>query len=199
MSKWRMSLTVSGIVMGLAMTSVFPSDPAAWQSLLTGHGTDEWKSGGPSFRREGQTILGADGGSGDRFMTGEGSWHDYEFAADVKPIRGPLIQLHFRISDGGKRWYTLDLRPEQKTVTMSAADQREGRNDFGPLITRSMETLYGTEYTLRVVVRGSEATGYVNDVEIGTLRDVQAREGAVGLGLFASAAAFRNPRIRHIK
>jgi hypothetical protein len=196
---WLMLLLGSGIVIGLAGSDARAREPAAWESLLKGGGTEGWTSGGPSFKRDGQAIIASDGGSGDRLMTGEASWTDYEFAADVTPVKGPLIQLHYRISDGGKRWYTLDLRPEARTVTISAADLREGRNSFGPLITRSMETVYGTEYSLRVVVRGSQATAYVNDVEVGTLREVKAPAGAVGLGLFASRAVFRNPRIRHIK
>jgi hypothetical protein len=173
-------------------------EPASWQSLLQGEGMDGWESGGSTFKRNGPAFLGKDGGSGDRLMTGDATWTDYEFAVDVTPLKGVLVQLHYRIGHEGKRWYTLDLRPEAQTVTLSAADNRDGNSRFESVVTKPFDITYGTSYALRVRVKGSTATAYVNEVEIGELTDLQVPSGAVGLGLFNSKADFRNPRIKFL-
>ena len=167
-----------------------------WQSLLRGDGLAGWVWGGPdAFRREGDLVRGADGGSGDQAMTGpEEGWTDFELAAEVTVHSGALAQLHYRITPE-RRWHTLDLRMGQQLVTLGTADNGPGGFGLRKDAERLVPLELGREYRLRIEARGDHATGWIDELEVGRIALVSPR-GKVGLGLYEVDASFRNPRIR---
>ncbi|HLG43076.1 MAG TPA: hypothetical protein VI643_06900 [Planctomycetota bacterium] len=126
-------------------------------------------------------------------MTGEDAWTDCEFAAHVTVVEGGSAQPHYRITEGHRCGYTLDLLSKDQLVRLARSDNRQGGPGLVPVMNAPLKTEYGREYELRVVVKGKTVTGYVDGQPIGAMTDDWNASSRVGLGLSECKAKFRAP------
>lgn len=185
-----------------------PENTARWQDLLSSADLAGWTSGYHSaWRRIVDGIEGNDGceatapeNAGGRIETGDTSWRDYEFSARIQPLKGVMAQLHYRITEAGRCWYTFDLVVKDRSASISKVDMRPGGPGRQILHSVPFAIEYGKEYEVRVVAQGGSLTSFVDGQQITAVTDVKQPllSGQVGVAIWQCHAAFHNPRILHL-
>jgi hypothetical protein len=174
------------------------------RTLFQGAGLEGWTSGClRHWSREGTAIVGTDGkvdpdNAGGRIETGDPLQRNYEFSARIRPISGILAQLHYRIAEKGRCWYTLDLEMETRTVSVSKVDMRPGGPGRVILHSVPMALEFGREYDARVVAEYSSLSAWLDGKPVCSLSDPGAPilAGQVGVAIWLAKAAFTEPRLR---
>jgi len=181
---------------------------ARWQDLLPNADLAKWTSGYlPAWRRIVDGIKGDDGcestapeNAGGRIETGDPSWQNYEFSARIQPLKGVMAQLHYRITEGGRCWYTFDLVMKEQVASISKVDMRPGGRGRQVLHSVPFPIEYGKEYEARVVAKDGSLTSFIDGLRVNDVSDAKQPLlcGQVGVAIWQCCAAFHNPRIRHL-
>jgi pectate lyase len=156
-----------------------------------GNATGWSKSGGTwaVVTDGGSLVYRQSGTSADsRARSGSLSWTDYSVQARVKPIAfngaGRYVGLLARAINVN-HFYYLALQNGNQLVLA----KRDGDSST-TLASRSFTVTTGTFYTLRLDVRGSSLTGFVNGVSQLSATDSQFTAGNIGGATFFSSGAF---------
>lgn len=183
-------------------------DKAQWQNLLASADLAGWTSGYlPAWQRIVDGIEGNDGcestapeNAGGRIETGEPSWRNYEFSARIQLLKGVMAQLHYRVCEAGRCWYTFDLAMKEQVASISKVDMRPGGPGRQVLHSVTFPIAYGKEYEARVVAQGGSLTSFVDGVRVISVSDAKQPWpcGQVGVAVWQCCAAFRNLRILHL-
>lgn len=181
---------------------------ARWQDLLPIADLAGWTSGYlPAWRRVRDAIEGDDGcektapeNAGGRIESGDPCWRNYEFSATIQPLKGVMAQLHYRICEAGRCWYTFDLVMKEQSASISKVDMRPGGPGRRVLHSVPFPISYGKEYEVRVVAQEGSLTSFVDGQQINAVADVTQLllSGQVGVAIWQCHAAFFNPRILHL-
>lgn len=174
-----------------------------WQKLLDGEGLTGWRSLNPRrqegeklaqvWQRSGEAIIGTDvDGEGERLLTGDASWKDYEFSVLITPMEGGNAQVQFRLSEDGQHYYLFDMLLGLKAVGISKVDDR----GLLPLSVVNFPVEHNREYDVLIAPRGASLTTYVDGHLMNQVTDFSYRAGPVALNVWQSKTSFRDPRIR---
>lgn len=138
--------------------------------------------------------------AGGRIETGAPSWRNYEFSARIQLLKGVMAQLHYRISEAGRCWYTFDLVMKEQVASISKVDMRPSGPGRQVLHSVPFSIAYGKEYEARVVAQDGSLTSFVDDLRVNDVSDMRQPLlcGQVGVAIWQCCAAFRNPRILHL-
>ena len=174
-----------------------------WKKLLGSEGlegwrsTDEGRSLDEAWSRKEDGILGADvTNEGECLVTGEATWNDYELALLITPLAGGNAQVLVRMSEDLKCWYLIDLMLGWQAIQVCRVDLRSGGSGLERLSVVNCPIATGQEYDLMVAARGASITTYLDGKLMNQITDFTYASGPVGLSVWQSKTAFRDPQIR---
>lgn len=174
-----------------------------WQKLLGGKGLEGWRDGSPmrregeqlasAWERSGEAIIGTDThGEGERLLTGDASWQDYEFSVLITPMEGGNAQVLFRVSEDRRHFYVFDMLLGWKALAISKVDDR----GLQKLSVVNFPVEHNREYDVLIAAREASLTTYIDGNLMNQTTDFEYRGGPVALNVWQSKTAFRDPRIR---
>ncbi|GEM_PF-417947 len=180
-----------------------------WERLLGQEGLSGWRSGNPLrtegskleevWKRSGEAIIGEDvDGHGERLITGDDSWMDYELSLLMTPLSGGNAQVQFRLSDDGRRYYMLDFLLGWQAVAISKGDLSPGSGGVQKLSVVNFPMEIGREYDVMIAAREASLTAYVDGKLVNQATDFSYRSGPIALNVWQSKTAYRDPRIRFL-
>ncbi len=173
-----------------------------WQKLLEREGLTGWRSGNPLrsegerlaevWTRSGEAIIGDDlDGTGERLITGDAGWRDYEFSVLMTPLAGGNAQVQFRLCGDG--YYMLDFLLGWQAVAVGVRSEGGALRKLS-VVNASIEL--GREYDVLIAARDVSITTYVDGKLVNQVADASLRSGSVALAVWQSKTAFRDPRVR---
>ena len=133
---------------------------------------------------------------GECLVTGEAPWNDYELALLITPLAGGNAQVLVRMSEDLKCWYLIDLMLGWQAIQVCRVDLRSGGSGLERLSVVNCPIATGQEYDLMVAARGASITTYLDGKLMNQVTDFTYASGPVGLSVWQSKTAFRDPRIR---
>ena len=173
-------------------------DSDEMESLLTGKGIEDWTEtwSSEAWYRQADTVVGHQKVDKNALLTrGDSTWADYEVRVTGALIEGSNLQIFFRMSDDGGRFYAFDWGNVGKVVL----SRRDGSTlDWLSVVEVPIEM--GQEYDIVVSARGTSLTTYIDGKRVHLLTDSTYRTGGVGFNMWRKArVTFRDPRIRHYR
>lgn len=176
-----------------------------WQKLLGAEDLEGWRSLNPMrqegeklaqvWQRSGETIIGTDvDGEGERLLTGDASWKDYEFSVLATTIEGGNALVQFRVSEDRRHFYVFDMLMGWKAVAISKVDDR----GLQKLSVVNFPVEHNREYDVLIAAREASLTTYIDGKLMNQTTDFEYRGGPVALNVWQSRTAFRDPRIRFL-
>jgi hypothetical protein len=168
-----------------------------WQDLLQDEGFAGWRPRKGTeivgWKRSGKTLTSGEGAQS--LQIGDESWLDYEFSVYVTPIKGGNAMLGFRISDDKRYKYKLDFMLGWQAIAIYRADSTGGEK----LSVVNFPVDHNREYHVQIAVRGASLTSYIDGKLVNQVTDHSLKSGAIGLSVWRSETAYREPRIRLLR
>ena len=180
----------------------------AWETLLSGDGLDGWTETdvplanstpaerGQSWQRNKDVITGhVDSEKTSRLVMGDDTWKSYELSLNMTLLEGSDMQVHFRVSPDGAAYYLLDFLYGWQAVAISRMSAGAGEVEKLSVVNFPFER--NREYNVLIAARELSITSYIDGKLIHQLTEENYRSGGIGLGLWWSKVAYRDPCIRH--
>ena len=147
------------------------------------------------WSRSGDTITGRDAnGSAPTLMFGKPAWKNYEFAVQLRPLKGSRATVQFRLSADQRQCYQLELCLDWQAVAISKIDPATGSTTQLSVIRYPLEM--GREYEAVIALHDNSITSYIDGKLVNQLTDAAIATGKLGLRVWQGETAFRAPRIR---
>jgi RNA polymerase sigma-70 factor (ECF subfamily) len=168
-----------------------------WDDMLANEELSGWRTDQPEYwRREGRAILGeARDDDGGFIEFGDSDWDDFELSVLVTPIAGGNVQVVFRRSSLGERYYLFDMLLGWQAIAISRHDDD---GELRKLSVVNFPIALGHEYRVLIAARGESLTTYVDGECVNQLTDGDLRRGKLALNVWQSVTAFHDPRIRSL-
>lgn len=142
-------------------------------------------------------LVGEEWRTGTTLMYGEPSWRDLELSLLMTPLGGGNAQVFFRVDEGAKRYYVLDMLMGWQAIAIRKITyDMNGNLHEAKLDVVNYPLRDGTEYALNIAVRDHSITTYVNGALVNRVTDGSWFHGKIGLNVWQAKTLFRDIRVR---
>lgn len=151
-----------------------------------------------SIVTDGTKVYRQTNGSGGKTNIGDGRWTDYSVEAKVKAIsfdaNGGSIGLGFRHQDDVNRYFV-----KYVSSTGEIAISKNVNNSETLLASKSYPIIADTEYTFKVVAKGSQIDFYINGVKELSATDTTFKNGKISLSMWNAIGQFDEISVKPIQ
>ncbi len=166
-----------------------------WGELVWNRSFEENAAG--NWRRRGDTVVQEDLGTNRRLVFGDPDWRDYEYTLEARKLSGNEgFLILFRVRSE-KDFYWCNLGGWNNTLhSLERGKSGEGRwHRVGPSVRGSIKR--GRWYRIKIRCEGSHISVWLDGKKLIDFTDPEGHlQGCVGIGTWATKAAFRNVKVK---